>query len=509
MTVLRRLSLALLVLYPLLEILCYTLLRWRKNDLAIRKRNKCSIFIASMAGWLAYFNLIVSLFGGVPCGLYYVVSLLVAPLSVGPQLVRALTLVGTLKHSQLVTEDDIVPSRDQNGRRASRSSDTSEKMIEAHFIMMRTNLLVKFTIAALIAVPTLVLLVAFAVTGNAGNLSATDFDQCNSDRAYFFLTPAFGIASTGLALLATILIRKAQDQLGLRREILRNVVFLGVTYVAILIVRLFGYYMWQPLLQTLQQMFLSFSMIVIPCLSAFEFIPPSITVKQINQASSSSVSTLPGYAQSIPISRSARSSLIGGRISIISPMTTKQEQRAREMTVSWDAGLCILLSTQEGINAFSQHCAREFSSENGEDRVFYIIRLSSVYLSLAHILCMLCYPTLVRFWVAVNEYKTKFDEESCPPSSAVDTDDEGEASDARDGKEDLKSEIHALASNIYDSFVLDTDHQVNLSSKHKSDIKKAIDSKQLAKDTFDAAQKEIFGVMARDSYPRYLGAKNR
>ena len=120
MTVLRRLSLALLVLYPLLEILCYTLLRWRKNDLAIRKRNKCSIFIASMAGWLAYFNLIVSLFGGVPCGLYYVVSLLVAPLSVGPQLVRALTLVGTLKHSQLVTEDDIVPSRDQNGRRASR-----------------------------------------------------------------------------------------------------------------------------------------------------------------------------------------------------------------------------------------------------------------------------------------------------------------------------------------------------------------------------------------------------
>ncbi|KAL7496580.1 hypothetical protein ACHAWT_004754 [Skeletonema menzelii] len=134
-------------------------------------------------------------------------------------------------------------------------------------------------------------------------------------------------------------------------------------------------------------------------------------------------------------------------------MTTKQEQRAREMTVSWDAGLCILLSTQEGINAFSQHCAREFSSEN--------------------------------------------------------TDDEGEASDARDGKEDLKSEIHALASNIYDSFVLDTDHQVNLSSKHKSDIKKAIDSKQLAKDTFDAAQKEIFGVMARDSYPRYLGAKNR
>ena len=373
MTVLRNFSLALLVLYPLLEILCYALLRWRRNDLAIRKRNKWAICIASLAGWLAYFNLIVSLFGGVPCGLYYVVSLLVAPLSVGPQLCRALTLKGSLKHSKLVTEDDIVSSRDHNGRRASRSSDTSEKKIEANLIMMKTKSFVKVAIAALIAIPTLVLVVAFALAGNSGNLLATDFDQCNSEPAYVFLTPAFGIVSTALALLATILIRKAQDELGLRSEILRNVVFLGVTYVVILIIKLLGYDEWQPLLQMIQQMFLSFSMIVIPCLSAFEFIPPSITAKQTNQASfsiaSASNSTLPGYAQPIP--RSTRPSLIGGRISIVSPMTTKQEQRAREMTVSWDAGLCILLSTQEGINAFSQHCAREFSSENGKACLFF------------------------------------------------------------------------------------------------------------------------------------------
>ncbi len=369
MTVLRRLSLASIVLYPTLEILSYALLHWRRDDLAIRKRNKWPICIASLAGWFAYFNLIVSLFGGVPCGVYYVVSLLVAPMSVGPQLVRALQLVGKLKHSQLITEDDIVaPTRDQNGRRSSKSSDTSEKLIEANFIMMKTKLMVRFTIAALVFIPTLVLVLAFAISGNAGNLLATDFEQCNSDRAFFFLTPAFGIASTGLALLATILIRKAQDELGLRKEILRNVVFLGVTYIVILVVRLLGYDMWQPLLQTIQQMFLSFSMIVIPSLSIFEFIPPSITVKQSNEANSTmSISTLPGYAQSIPMHRSGRNSLIGGRISII---TTKREQRAREMTVSWDAGLCILLSTQEGINAFSQHCAREFSSENGEALVF-------------------------------------------------------------------------------------------------------------------------------------------
>ena len=114
----------------------------------------------------------------------------------------------------------------------------------------------------------------------------------------------------------------------------------------------------------------------------------------------------------------------------------------------------------------------------------------------------------VRFWVAVNEYKSKFDEESCPPSSAADNDDEEDIRDARGSKESLEVEILALAKNIYDSFVLDSGHhQVNLSSRHKSDIKKAIDSKQLVKDTFDAAQKEIFGVMARDSYPRYLGSR--
>jgi len=326
--------------------------------------------IASLAGWLAFVNLILSLFGGLPCIIFHLVSLLIAPMSVGPQLVRALTLRGTLRHSQLIIEDDIISSRDHNGRRTSRSSDTSEKKIEANLVMMKMQLMVKVTIAALIAVPTLVLVVAFAITSESGNINMleTDLDHCSSEPAFAFLTPAFGIASTALALLATMLIRNAQDELGLRREILRNVIFLGCTYIAILTIRLLGYnYEWQSLLQTIQQMFLSFSMIIIPCLSAFEFVPPSDS-KQTNHASpvmsTASSTTLPGYAQPIPRPRSTRPSMIGGRISIVTPI--KQEQRAREVTVSWDAGLCILLSTQEGINVFLSHCAREFSSENGE-----------------------------------------------------------------------------------------------------------------------------------------------
>lgn len=133
-----------------------------------------------------------------------------------------------------------------------------------------------------------------------------------------------------------------------------------------------------------------------------------------------------------------------------------------------------------------------------------------VYDSFTLFVC--CLILQVRFWVAVNEYKAKFDEESCPPSSNLDTDDEESDkhdADTAGGKESLEAEIHSLASDIYDSFVQDTEHQVNLSSRHKNDLKEAIDSKQLRKDTFDAAQKEIFGVMARDSYPRYLGVQKR
>lgn len=98
-----------------------------------------------------------------------------------------------------------------------------------------------------------------------------------------------------------------------------------------------------------------------------------------------------------------------------------------------------------------------------------------------------CSSENVRFWCAVNDYKEKFDEEA--------GDDEGE----------LKT---GEATALYRTFI---DHrsnsQVNLSSKQKGDIKRAIDSGRLTRETFDAAQKEIFSVMSRDSYPRFMASK--
>ena len=80
-----------------------------------------------------------------------------------------------------------------------------------------------------------------------------------------------------------------------------------------------------------------------------------------------------------------------------------------------------------------------------------------------------------------------------------------EAPTKNDGKTD---QVKALAQEIYNTFI---DHnsstQVNLSSKQREEVKSAIDSGQLARETFDTAQKEIFSVMSRDSYPRFLQSK--
>jgi len=142
---------------------------------------------------------------------------------------------------------------------------------------------------------------------------------------------------------------------------------------------------------------------------------------------------------------------------------------------------------------------------------FITIYISKTYIS-SHSTCSSSFYK-VRFWVAVTEYKAKFDEESYPNLSEADTDDETETTTSNDGvgrgDKTPQSEIVDLARSIYATYVEDAEHQVNLSFKHKSDLKKAIDSNELKENTFDAAQKEIFALMARDSYPRYLAASKR
>jgi hypothetical protein len=363
----RATSFVFLVLFPLFEIACYSHLHWNRNDLRVAKRIKSAIYVASLAGWLAYFNVVVSTFGVVPCGLFYVSSLLVAPLSVGPQIIRALTLRGTIKYYQLVIEDEI-SSRTRRVKEAKGTkvpgelfetglSLTSGKKAEATLIMERTRWLVKMTILALLVVPTLFIILAIAITSDARRLLETDFIQCQPEpNSFQYTISALVIISAVLALAIPFLMKKIDDELHIAAEIGRNSIFLGFTHILIVVVRFLGHYEWQPLMQTIQQMILFMSMAIIP------FIPRSPTLDRISswakqrgqRINPATKSATPGYGRPIPRSRE----YIGPRMS--RRLSHLDQKLDREATFSWDAGLCVLLSSEDGISMFIQHCAKEF-----------------------------------------------------------------------------------------------------------------------------------------------------
>ena len=370
MTILFVISFIFLILFPLFEAAAYIHLHWKRNDILIRKRNKSAIYVASFAGWLAYFNLVVSMFGGVPCGIFYVASLLVAPISVGPQIVRALTLRGTIRHSKLVIEDEI-SNREQKKKGGGGQLPTipsesdlvvaaSEKKVEADRIMEKTRRIANASKWALAIIPTLAIILTLALTTDGSQLLTTDFSRCQPEPTPFlFTSPAFGVIFAILAFLVTCLSKKIDDELQIANEIRRNSILLGCTYIVIIVVRLTGYSEWQPLLQTIQQMLLSLSMAIVPFLPSDGGGTISLNSmatwakRRINPATKSAV---PAYGRPLPKERTFTRASIMGRQNL----TPSNTQRDREMTVSWDAGLCILLSTTDGINLFSQHCAREF-----------------------------------------------------------------------------------------------------------------------------------------------------
>jgi hypothetical protein len=351
------------VLFPLFQVACYAYLHWNRNQL--EKRIKPAIYVASLAGWLAYFNLVVSNLGGVPCGIFYVTSLLVAPLSVGPQFIRALTLRGMNKYHRLVVRDEI-------SSRTSRSKVTSESLepcaspasgkAEATLIMERTRWIVKMTISGLLVVPILFIIVAITITSDTSQLLETDVIQCQPEPISFqYANAALGIMYAFAALAATSIVRKIDDEIHLATEIRRNSIFLGLTHTLIAVMRaLGGYNEWQPLMQTIQQMCLSASTAIIP------FLPSSSTLNRLyswvkqhgRRIKPDTTSAIPGYGRPLPRRESTAGNVIERRMTRrLSSMNITLE---REAIVSWDAGLCVLLSSHDGINMFIQHCSKEF-----------------------------------------------------------------------------------------------------------------------------------------------------
>ena len=74
------------------------------------------------------------------------------------------------------------------------------------------------------------------------------------------------------AIATTLLIRHCNDELGIRNAIQRNVLILLIMYMFIFVTRLIGYYEWESFLQSMKQILLSFSMIIMPCFYKLNFL---------------------------------------------------------------------------------------------------------------------------------------------------------------------------------------------------------------------------------------------
>ncbi|KAL3772153.1 hypothetical protein ACHAWO_004170 [Cyclotella atomus] len=482
-------TIILLILFPVYELGCYALLFFKRKELFFLKRNELAIFCASLSGWLAYFTIAASASNVIPCGVVFIASSLVSPLSVAPQLVRALLLRGKFESSKLVIEEEISSREQRKSRGLStipsgseyKSGDEGNKSTAPSTLVAakqeskpdqsieRARSAAGTTKLSLAVGLPILLILTWCISSieSGATLSSTSFEDCKTEPRYFsYAKLLFDIVSLILAILACVIVRHIDDELYLHHEITETAVLFIITTIIITSIRLAGHTAIQPFLQTIQQMILMCSMVIIPCcpeIKAFNNIQ-SWFKRRINPASKSAV---PAYAQPLPLHRgsTARASIVNRQ---------ESNRLTIETNTSWDAGLCILLSSEEGITAFTRHCAREFSSEN------------------------------ILFWGAVNDYRAKFDDNTRTITMGDDVE-----HDHWPTAEACERSIADEARDIYNRFIDNhSNSQVNLSSKQKNDILKAMESDSLTKDTFDIAQKEIFSVMSRDSYPRFLASKS-
>ena len=373
----RIIGFILMGVFPIFELACYQIMRSSKSDISLRKRNTTMIHICTIAAWLAYFNLIFGLFGGIYCGVYHIIIILLPPLTVGPQLLRGVTLWGMLEYSKFMLEygetthlrrtkvvtsqrthleniQEVSSSRDDEEFALSKSNGGSEnqgsakeKALQVRKIMKQ---IVKTTKILLVGLP-LVLVVIMLIGPDKDVLRKTDFSECFPEPEMVLnIGRAFTILFTVAAIISVILVRHCNDALGIRREITRNIFILLVFNVAIFATTYFKEFQLQLLLCVVQQMMLSCSMIIIPCC----FSSGTAVLNQIRLRSKTSI---PGYGRAIPNVQSGRASIIAG----VKPRPSPADrEREREMTMSLDAGLCVLLSSDEGMKDFTEHCSREF-----------------------------------------------------------------------------------------------------------------------------------------------------
>jgi regulator of G-protein signaling len=460
----RIATVVMILLYPLFMLWCQYLLDKNKKNRLIKKRSMFMIKIAStLPGFLAWVNLIVSLDVGAPCWVFFLLTILVAPLSIGPQLTRAIRLWSMYRLSHLMLSHDVIPTsvkREQsmsltpNGKRGGttmlqrQQTDSAVKSaLEVNRIKQVTKLAMRVSVWGFLVVPTGTLLVLSMLLPSADELTDTEYEHCSVSPpiSIKYLSPANGMIIALLAISGTILLRHSTDELGIRHEISRNIFIWAATYVLLIVMRYFGNGWVSPLMIAIQQMLLSYSMIVMPCHhtdSVFFFLFKSATSAQIHGEQGSYYGNESGSMSSI--GRSLRQS------------------SSSERSV-YDTDLETMLSTERGIKKFSEHCAKEFSMEN------------------------------IRFWQAVNHYRTTSLELEATPVTSERTE-----------------ELHDTAMAIWETYIAPgSEMEVNIPNTMAKLIKVDIESMQVSSALFDRAQEEIFNLMSRDSYQRYLQSRHK
>ena len=379
MTVREFLSYFLLVIFPIFEFLCYFMLRQKKNEIVIRKRDIKMIYVITIASWVAYLMLVNSLFDIIYCGIYRILIILLSPLSVGPQLLRGIRLWGMLKQNKILLSnvggnnitDTVADGGLKRGESLSmineiNSSQEEISQSEVHIhvnkrsstdgklqeIKAKLLKIIGFTRFMLITIP-LMLIASLLVMTERDKIFEIKFERCFPESTFSLITgSSLSFALSIAAFSTTIVMSQCNDELGIKKEIIRNIAILFMTNTCAFVCRYFGYVEWQSVVYVIQQIMLSFSMIIMPCMY------DSSVVTWMNARSKKKV---PGYARPLPqLPHHTRDSILLPSKRTSQLNQKENDKREREITISLDAGLCILLSSREGIEAFTEHCAREF-----------------------------------------------------------------------------------------------------------------------------------------------------
>ena len=379
MTVREFLSYFLLVIFPIFEFLCYFMLRQKKNEIVIRKRDIKMIYVITIASWVAYLMLVNSLFDIIYCGIYRILIILLSPLSVGPQLLRGIRLWGMLKQNKILLSNvggnnitdtvadgglkrgdslsminEINSSQEEISQsevhiHVNKRSSTDGKLQEIKAKLLK---IIGFTRFMLITIP-LMLIASLLVMTERDKIFEIKFERCFPESTFSLITGrSLSFALSIAAFSTTIVMSQCNDELGIKKEIIRNIAILFMTNTCAFVCRYFGYVEWQSVVYVIQQIMLSFSMIIMPCMY------DSSVVTWMNARSKKKV---PGYARPLPqLPHHTRDSILLPSKRTSQLNQKENDKREREITISLDAGLCILLSSREGIEAFTEHCAREF-----------------------------------------------------------------------------------------------------------------------------------------------------